>query len=1248
MVNVLNKLSVTAVTELAPPAPGPLQVAIDFNEALQPAIAQNVALYKIAQEGASSLPIQSAVYSDNGSQHRVVLTVAAGTAVIPGFYHVSIDAANLSATNGDSGEPKADQLWVDVTSENTLKPIAVQSDGSFAVSGNGQFLGYGAPQQVLAGNFAGNGRTDLVVLTNGQMAQYLNGNDVNLYDPLLLLKSNGDGTYAPPVPIALGGQVKIESIASVDWNHDGFPDLVVGTANPPFDEYGDPSSYSYYVLLNDGHGNFTNAPETPIPVANANSNYNISPFTSTGIYDLSGNGQYDIVHLGALVGGVDTGDGNGTGDFDLEVLGKDKIVGYTPQMELPMGLNAGEYVEPSQIAFADLNGDGKPDIITMNGGYYADQPGVSVLLSTPTGYATGTQIINPLNGPIAMGIGAFTSPSQKDIAIVYDNYNNSAGVQEGDVIQMLQNDGKGNFTAQSPISLNRRDVASAVFGDVNKDGIPDLVMVLTSSTGQYGSNPYVFDHVSQLSVWTWTSDGHGGFTPTTPAPIPLNTTDESAPTSISLADLDGDGYPDLVLGSNQLGEVRLAINDGTGTMRPPMQPLPFLGSPNAVEATNDGNDRGVSYKVFADFNNSGHLGFVTVGPGGLDVYVGRSGGGFMHTASLASPLGNVTWVKVGDLNNDGIPDIVFGNSGSMGIYLGNGDGTFRQAPTFVIQPPGAFVGINNVSLADVNHDGNLDAIALLTQENSAGYIFVTSAAVFFGDGQGDLTFNQNTVVPYNTADPTGTPTLADFTGDGSLDLLVPTQNSSDGTYSLTDYLGNGNGTFTPGPIIYSGKSGYDTQDLVGDLNGDGKLYLVAVNGITASVYLGDGKGGFQLDSTVDLSMGQNPFGNPILPSNIALGDFNGDGKLDLAVAYYDYYSPQNVVVIYPGDGTGHFGSPQTVTVGANPFTLVSIPRAPFLDVGTFAVTDHGPTANNATPTVVAGLSVSIPVLDNASNPDKVPLTISQVSAPAHGTAHVFADSSDPAGAVIIYTANPGFSGSDSFTYTIQDPAGVQSTATASVTVLAAPVLQFSSATYSVGVSSSNAVITVTRTSTASIPVTVQYATSDGTAFAGYDYTAVSGTLTFNANDTSKTFDIPLLNNGQSDSNLTVNIGLSDPTGGAILGTQNTAVLTITNPLSPPPPPPLPPPPLSPPSPPPSSPPAPIFNAPPFQPPALHTPPLLAFFDAILGGIETVIPYESETVTDRFLGFPLFASIYDSSGNLESVTLFGITVTFLFA
>src|SRR5262249_12973475 len=148
---------------------------------------------------------------------------------------------------------------------------------------------------------------------------------------------------------------------------------------------------------------------------------------------------------------------------------------------------------------------------------------------------------------------------------------------------------------------------------------------------------------------------------------------------------------------------------------------------------------------------------------------------------------------------------------------------------------------------------------------------------------------------------------------------------------------------------------------------------------------------------------------------------------------------------YLGDGTGQFAAAQSVVVGDKPFTSVSIPRAPFLDAGTFAVTDQPPAAKDETPTAFTGSSIIIPVLADATDPDHDPLTIIEVTIPAHGTAHVVPDGAG--GETLVYAPAAGFTGTDTFSYTIVDPAGIEAGANVTVTVLPPPVLQFSSATY---------------------------------------------------------------------------------------------------------------------------------------------------------------------------------------------------------
>ena len=125
--------------------------------------------------------------------------------------------------------------------------------------------------------------------------------------------------------------------------------------------------------------------------------------------------------------------------------------------------------------------------------------------------------------------------------------------------------------------------------------------------------------------------------------------------------------------------------------------------------------------------------------------------------------------------------------------------------------------------------------------------------------------------------------------------------------------------------------------------------------------------------------------------------------------------------------------------------------------------------------------------------------------------------------------------------------GEQSTAVLTVTDNDAPgVIQFNSTTYTVGEAARRLIVTVTRTGGTAGGVGVTYATSDGTATAGLDYTATSGILTFATNQTSKTFIIPVTNDTAVEGNETINLTLTNPTGGAALGAQNTAVITVSD------------------------------------------------------------------------------------------------------
>ncbi|HEU5321239.1 MAG TPA: Calx-beta domain-containing protein, partial [Methylomirabilota bacterium] len=110
----------------------------------------------------------------------------------------------------------------------------------------------------------------------------------------------------------------------------------------------------------------------------------------------------------------------------------------------------------------------------------------------------------------------------------------------------------------------------------------------------------------------------------------------------------------------------------------------------------------------------------------------------------------------------------------------------------------------------------------------------------------------------------------------------------------------------------------------------------------------------------------------------------------------------------------------------------------------------------------------------------------------------------------------------------------------------AGTLQFAAAYFSRPEDAGTATITVTRTNGLASEATVDYTTSDGTAVAGTDYTATSGTLTFGAGVTTRTFTVPIADNGVAAPSRSVNLLLSNPGGGARLGAQSAAALWIVD------------------------------------------------------------------------------------------------------
>ena len=293
-----------------------------------------------------------------------------------------------------------------------------------------------------------------------------------------------------------------------------------------------------------------------------------------------------------------------------------------------------------------------------------------------------------------------------------------------------------------------------------------------------------------------------------------------------------------------------------------------------------------------DFNGDGKLDLaVAMGDGTVSILLGDGTGHFTLASSLAYGGGGLA---VADFNGDGKPDPAVLNGKTVSILLGDGTGHFTLASS-----PATGSDPYSVAVGDFNGDGKLDLAIANYGSNTV--------SILLGDGTGNFTLASSPVVdggPVSVA-------VGDFNGDGKLDLA--TANVVSNTVSILLGDGTGNFTLASSPAV----GNFPWSVVAGDFNEDGKLDLAIVNNDggpggkgTVSILLGDGMGNFTLCSTP--TAGSFPYA-------LVEGDFNGDGKLDLAVPN----SGDNTVSILLGDGTGNFTLVSAPAVGAYPFDVAA-------------------------------------------------------------------------------------------------------------------------------------------------------------------------------------------------------------------------------------------------------------------------------------------------------------------------------------
>jgi hypothetical protein len=1024
--------------------------------------------------------LDMAVLNANSSVVTILLGNGDGTFTISGSSPASGSGPNQLAVGDFNGDGFPD-LAVTDTSTNSVNILLGKGDGTFTVTASPPTVG-SSPYAIAMGDFNGDGKLDLAV--------------TDTYDDAIsIVLGNGDGTFAAATTLHSGSTGS--PIVAADFTGDGKLDLAVGVAGTGG------ASDSVTILSGNGDGTFSTPQAGTATSANSISAIHVGDFNADGSVDLvltdSNIGTF-TVFLGDGTGSFTantvslpgsptfglcsvTGDINGDGRTDLlvGVSGSASALAYlTEAMETatatanvaPASVGA-HLVDASYSGDSDYNSSTSATIplwgqlpassITMT----VTSGGSPVTSVTPGTAVTLTATILAGATPITNGQVKFCDASAAectDIHLLATAEITSAGTAAYkfvpgpgtySYIAELVEGGFGLASSSAASSLTVGPAPSVVYSDntaITASGLPGDY-TLTATVVGFGGPAAPTGNILFLD----TSFGNTslGTAPLGPATAGLGFLTSQAPalsgapTSQVTGDFNGDGIPDLafIWSSSSFGgpysvTIFFGKGDGTFTAGPTVSPAGVQSYP--VMLAGDFNSDGKTDLALLSYDGSTTSYITTLLGKGDGTFGTPQTGTAYHQGVTGGDVILGSFIEA-DFNGDGKLDLAvvgdYVNTGGITILLGNGDGTFRAQPNLVPS-----LGFGVVVAGDFNGDGIPDLIAF--------QYFEGGGTVLLGKGDGTFTATA-------TAPAAGTfvrsSVVGDFNMDGKLDLAIGYSGG------VTVFLGNGDGTFQPSPNGTISGSG---QGLVaGDFNHDGLPDLVAAtsSGGSVSLYIGTGNGNFT--TAVSTLAPSQQFNNPL---SLISADFNGDGRLDLALLQSGVDNA-SILITEPTEMA-------TATVNS----VAPVGAATHLVEASYPGDSTYPASISGTTSLTAG--VALPVISPSSGTFSSAQSITITDPTPGATIFYRASGAMTTNGFVPYTSPVPLEGSGALTilaYATENGYVSSQTASATLTanfpVLATPVFSLSAGSYSgaqsVTISDSSPGATIYYTTDGSTPTT---------------------------------------------------------------------------------------------------------------------------------------------------------------------------------